>query len=604
MAVNEPTIATILRTLADQYTGPVQERLIYEQVLQQRPSNAKNPFATIRERLRWDGLALGWIRLKRGELIPLRVVLQDLRFRCIPASAEVAAGYVSQTHLFPFVGMHTESFQFEDENGIPLAIQYHTMSTAYHPILDLGSWYRLNEFTARDSILCTIVKTKPLTIRIVREPTHRFEDQRVVPQDHELIDAILKEMSLIQRPLVPCDELVLSIFARSTWRTSYPGTPWQHLVNRHPSLELIDSVFLTTTLNDHLLRSPEHMRSEEDALRTEIFTLQDEIANSRAHDVATGIWSGQIERASLGHDRYQEEEPWDDDLFGSLSDASDFDELLDDAWEGPWHDDLIPEDALIGAEALTSEAYDLDEASRRLLAALPPEAAEQLQTARPEEAELIIAAHLNLLLVREPSLFVPLVTSPEAVNYDGVKSPDGETILDILTYTASETDEAWELWDDEEEEHAHSIYSRSSELMALFYVHLVETGKSITTARTRAHGLWIYADFLASYYQRSLAEGDYATLDECLFFFYPRKLISRSPRQLRELSTSLKQFYSFLKQQGTLTDERFAEAIWRRRDQAARVLTLYQRLDRALPNFEQLYAQLFAPYISMPGAGR
>ena len=81
MTHNEPTIASILRHLSGEYDGPVEERRVLERVLEQRPSSAKNPFATIRERLRWDGLTLGWLRLSRSQLVPLRIALQGLRFR-------------------------------------------------------------------------------------------------------------------------------------------------------------------------------------------------------------------------------------------------------------------------------------------------------------------------------------------------------------------------------------------------------------------------------------------------------------------------------------------------------------------------------------------
>jgi hypothetical protein len=106
----------------------------------------------------------------------------------------------------------------------------------------------------------------------------------------------------------------------------------------------------------------------------------------------------------------------------------------------------------------------------------------------------------------------------------------------------------------------------------------------------------VYAEFLAYYYNRTLAEGDYATLDECLFFFYPRKVLNSTPRQVREICVSLKQFYAFLKEHGVIEDDRFAQALWRRRDQAARVVELYEQISHDLPNFERLFMRLFAPY--------
>jgi site-specific recombinase XerD len=131
--------------------------------------------------------------------------------------------------------------------------------------------------------------------------------------------------------------------------------------------------------------------------------------------------------------------------------------------------------------------------------------------------------------------------------------------------------------------------------MERFYEHVRAQGKSEATASSRTGDLWVYAEFLASYYGRSLSDGDYATLDECLFFFYPRKVLNSSPRAAREMCTSLKQFYLFLSGAG-LADDGFAQAIWRRRDQAARVVELYEHIDSDSPQFERLFAHLFAPY--------
>ena len=84
MAQSEPTISSVLLELAEQYDGVVAEREILDRVLAVRPSRAKDPYASIRNKLRWEGVDNGWVRLGGGELIPLRVALKGLRFRVIP----------------------------------------------------------------------------------------------------------------------------------------------------------------------------------------------------------------------------------------------------------------------------------------------------------------------------------------------------------------------------------------------------------------------------------------------------------------------------------------------------------------------------------------
>ncbi|NJM07162.1 hypothetical protein HC891_14730 [Candidatus Gracilibacteria bacterium] len=69
-----------------------------------------------------------------------------------------------------------------------------------------------------------------------------------------------------------------------------------------------------------------------------------------------------------------------------------------------------------------------------------------------------------------------------------------------------------------------------------------------------------------------------------------------SPRQVRDICVAIKQFYSYLRQHGDIADDHFAIAQWRRRDQAARVVELYERISSESPNFELLFTRLFEPY--------
>ncbi|MCG8349869.1 MAG: hypothetical protein MI924_19050, partial [Chloroflexales bacterium] len=271
-------------------------------------------------------------------------------------------------------------------------------------------------------------------------------------------------------------------------------------------------------------------------------------------------------------------------------------------WEdSDWEDDLFEADPDLNLDDMLTYDLNLKTASQRLFAALPPEAAERLQHARPEEAEVIIAAHLNDLLVREPSLFAKIDLSEPTI--EPCKDSDtlfNETFFEhLLTGDLTNWDDEWDDEDDDSDlilDTTSNTYTYSSELMSQFYNYLLETGRSANTARARSRNLWVYADFLASYYGRTLAEGDYATLDECLFFFYPRRMLKGSARQIREICTSLKQFYSFLVERGDINDDRFAHALWRRRDQAVQVFELYNRLSSDSANFEKLSSRLFAPY--------
>ena len=56
MEQSEPTISSILLELAAEYNGIVSEREVFERVLARRPSQAKDPYASIRNKLRYDAI--------------------------------------------------------------------------------------------------------------------------------------------------------------------------------------------------------------------------------------------------------------------------------------------------------------------------------------------------------------------------------------------------------------------------------------------------------------------------------------------------------------------------------------------------------------------
>lgn len=601
MSTHEPTIANILRRLATEHDGPVAERRVLEQVLERRPSNAKNPFATIRERLRWDGLTLGWLRLNRHELVPLRVALQGLRFRCVPRATDVERGLLPLAHLQPFVGLRGVMVQLSDADGASIAyLDLDADSIFQLPdnfnarSCDLSDWYARTGFVAGDSILVTTLVAEPLTLQLVREPAAEFKRSAVAAQDAELLTAIVERVRRSQLTLIPSDEVVLPIFAAAAWRAAYPGTPWQQLVTQDGRLQLIDDIFLTSQIHPALrffnddevfssVARPERDQIAASAnLLAEIDALQRDMRRTREDDADQGLWDGRLLRASAAYGVVE----------GGQQGFSDLDGFDNDVWSDDWD----PEGPFEIDERLAEDPAALYEARRRLLAALPPGVADQLNDARPEEAELIIASHLNYLLVHEPALFpridVPVEGAGDFAQDPDVDADDDEGWQDAWDENddlVSELEEAF--WDDDD-----SVSTRSGELISQFSDYLAEMGKSVATARIRVRDLHIVADFLASFYGRTLAEGDYATLDECLFYFYPRRVMTSTPRQARSICTAVKQFYRFLLDRGVISDDRFATALWRRRDQAARVVELYDQISSESPNFELLITRLFKPY--------
>jgi hypothetical protein len=650
MAQHEPTISSILRELAEQYSGVVAEREILDRVLARRPSQAKDPYASIREKLRFEAVTVGWVRLGGGQLVPLRVVLEGLRFRAVPGEEEVDGDVLLRVRLAPFVPLYRRDLRLEDASGRSIPLREVALSLgdglfglANAPALGLGEWFRRAGFRLGDSILVTIARVAPLTLRFEREPAGAFRLDDVIQQDRELLDSLIEYTARGRGDAVSSEESVLPVYARAQWRTSYPGRPWRELVAADPRLRLVDGQYIAATGfrrgADLLGRHSEEEAADADLLGA-ITHLQDEMLTSRRAAAARELWNGVARRASTArvipgtqsgtstvvylepvnaledHSAHIEErlarggydeEGWSE----AFADAPDYDpdsvfgdSLDDDEYEEDDLEDdpLFEIDEIDDLRAFMEQNPALAEAAQKLMAALTPDEVDRLQRAdSPEEVQNILAFRFHQMLPQDPSLFATLVPYTP----DDEETDAGLGIVGDALFTDEDDDEEWDdsleigSWVEDgreaEPSPAESALERSSEMMERFYQHLLASGKTEGTAANRTGDLWVYADFLANYYNRTLAEGDYTTLDECLFFFYPRKILNSTPRAAREMCTSIKQFYAFLREEKS-ADDAFAREMWRRREQAASVVELYQRIDGESPQFERLFARLFAPY--------
>ena len=640
----EPTISSILLKLSDEYDGIVAERDVFARVLERRPSRAKDPFASIRNILRYDSFETGWVRLGGGKLMPRHSVLRGLRFRVVPAPDEIAADLLARAKIEPFVLLRMPNPRLLDERGralnstpqrLPGAQPGFSFSSVDAQTLD--GWYRRTRFQPGDSILVTVTATDPITLQLEREPAAQFRAAEVAGQERELIDAIAEQITRNRSTLLPADMIVLPIIAQAAWRTAYPGRPWQQLVEADRRLRLLDDMYIS----DRSFRRPldlltqdendDGWAEEDKELLEDITALQAELRASRREAAERGLWDGMAPRASTGQIVFdvragtsQLIQPAAVNMLLDHTEAiearverGDFaDADWEDESDGGFSPDFDAPDEMFGIEDIEdmqqfmNDNPALVEATQKLMASLSTAEMAALNNAEtPDQVQFILTRHLNKLLGREPELFAELtpelVATPnghdltydpdlsesEAQNYE----QDGMLSIEV-TGEWEEDDGPGGEWGEDDEEDESEAAARSNELMDQFYQALIAQGKSESTAASRTGDLWLYADFLANYYDRSLSDGDYATLDECMFFFYPRKVLNNSPRAAREMCTSFKQFYAFLRGEGIVSDDGFAQAIWRRRDQVARVIDLYDQLDGDSPQFERLFAHLFAPY--------
>lgn len=639
MVQKEPTIGDVLQELSSQYEGIVADRVVYDRVLERRPSRAKDPYASIRNQLRFNAPRVGWVWLGDNELMPLHAVLRGLRFRLIPTDEERAGQAMLRSSLRPFVPYGQGDIRIEDAHGHALPVAERGLTYTDGPFgaftlaaVQPGDWFQQTSFRAGDSILVTITDVAPLTLRFEHEPASHFSADDVIAQERALLDELAARVQRAGRDMVSAEDGVLVIYARAPWRTEYPGRPWQHLVAADRRLRLLDEGLIV----DHAFRSPldmifgddrdeQYWEANDAELLEAITALQAELLASRRDAVERGVWDGMAPRVSTARTIFNMQDGTTETIyFGAVDAAQDYSAVIeahvargdyaDMAWDDD-EDDLDDWDAfdldddvfdeiedIEDLEAFLAENPEFVDAARQIVELLSSEEIEQMRAAENPDAALpILTEHITDMLRHHPELLDTRVRATDAQDHHGHRnghsaphngtSETHDMMLD--TWLTAEDEDVLE---DEDEVDVESALERSNELMERFYQHQREQGKSEATAAHRTRDLWVYADFLANYYGRSLEAGDYATLDECLFFYYPRKVLNSSARSVRDLCTSVKQFYGFLKARDQLADDGFAVAIWQRRQQAARVLELYDRLDSDSPQFGRLFAHLFAPY--------
>lgn len=655
MSRKEPTIATILYTLSDEIAQPISERDLFHAVLTRRPSKAKQPFASIREQLRSDAARLGWVLLGDGQVMPLRVALNGLRFR-VPLPADtVEQEAVAMAAFRPFItaSIAPETVQFVDAAHQPIPTRIGSMpqgeglfGDVTAPAFLLDGWLASHHARPGDSLLVTVIETAPLTLMLEHEPASAFAAPAVAAQDAALRDALVRRVAASTAPLT-LEDAILPIFAVAPWRTAYPGQPWQQVIASEPRLRVLaDDAFVLSSYRHPASRLLEYVNSDDDAMLAAIAMLQRDLRQSRRAAAERGLWNGVAPRISTSRIVFDVHQGIAETIYPGEIDAlddhtADIEERLAHGMYANAHwneDDVYLEDgpdldtsdmdleSIDDMDEFMSQHPDLTDATRRLMHSLSEEEIRRLhQAENDEDIQDVLTQHLANLLRTDPSLFVPLDMDMIG-QYDETQSaaprgyPDPHLhdvpFSDLFSdrslerqgqvYDSSETDYSFELYEDDEQDdededddeqlQVELAFEQSTVLMNRFYHDQIDRGKSEGTVANRTRDLWIYADFLANYYGRSLEMGDYATLDECLFFYFPRKVTNSSPRWAREICTSLKQFYTWMKQQEVRRDDGFAVGIWQRRDQVARVVELYQQIDADSEQYNRLFAHLFAPY--------
>lgn len=617
------TIALALQILATEIDKPMRITQLCD-VINERWS-IRFSAGFVRSRLKNDYARLGWLRINQSQYLPLRVALEGVQFRCWPGQQHIESGSIPLILLYPFVSRVEGSITwiYDEEKKTLAVISLQDDVDSYH-VVKLQKWFQKQHFAPGDSIIVKI-HYRQIGVRLeqhlyfIHERAADFRAQAVIDQERELVEAAVEQYRKLGRNQpTPSDQIVLSAIAGKLWRTSYPGRPWQYLLHADGRLALISDGLLVqstglqissdgplhqpATMNSDIATRQSHLpidpkpatpsstsasrkvpalspADQRAKILAEITALQQEIQHSREQDRQAGIWDGILTSRSREAGLKEEE----DDLMEEL------DDLVNDIFF-EWQDSMLRE---------------ADRISARLNEVLPLEVKRRLAQAEPEEVEGILSNQLPYLFQKAPDLFpridLPTSSLPKSVD----TSFNQQQNLEEMGFEISDDwdDDFWDaefdeddIEDETEDDKYFQLIDQSLILINLYIDYLQETGKKLSTARNYARPPRFYADFLASFYDRSLDQGDYATLDEFLFYYYPYHYAYNSGSEVREICIALRRFYAFLKERGLIESDQFAEAMWQRRFQAAKLANLYKQLAGKYADQTELLEQLFAPY--------
>lgn len=230
-----------------QLDGPISRDEFIARVLVIRPSNARNPAASIRNHLRWQEEGRTIVYLDPKTIVPLRIVMRGVRFRIPLSREEVKQGFLLVDPAFRYFlrrEIPYEQMDLLDEAGRSLPTRVITLKRKVQglfgpseyeiPALDLGDWFRAHKVRRDDSILVTVEDWQAGRFRLEHEPARqrRKHRQEIERKNRELTDLIYNLLENARYERVYADQTVPTAYARMSDPRGYPGDHWIHVVKQ------------------------------------------------------------------------------------------------------------------------------------------------------------------------------------------------------------------------------------------------------------------------------------------------------------------------------------------------------------------------------------
>jgi hypothetical protein len=279
---------TIEQVLA-QVHGPIPVDELATRVLSIYPSSAKNPLTSLRSTLRLEHPGKTLVFLDRQTIVPLRVVMQGVRFRIPVTRQEATRGVLCIEPAFDRFrrqGIPPQDMQLLDAGGRPLAVRLVTLKqrltgalgsfTEELPAFALGDWYRTHRIRRNDSVLVTIEDWECGRFRLEHEPAKRRRQQDIERQNQELAHLLFDMLEAARNEQIYVHQAIPTAYARLSAPRGYPGDHWTEVIANDARMQWdgfaihysdvrspLDEIWRFDEREDHL--RPEEPYSQEQA---------------------------------------------------------------------------------------------------------------------------------------------------------------------------------------------------------------------------------------------------------------------------------------------------------------------------------------------------
>ncbi len=638
MPRTKPSIATLLKELARTTSEALSLDSIVTYVQSRRGPSRTNLHRRIQTMFNTQAIQLGWMAASPHVYVPVRHAVRGMCFRVIPDAVAIANDYFRAEWLYPFV---------DASAPIRLANDKRTLPIVGRGLVGAVGWYAQHRVRVGDHIIVQIDHHRPNTIHLLCDyaDTHHLED--ALGADN----AITQELQHQYRN--GADEhavvhAIVQLYVSAPWRNAYPGQPWQHLrdaVQRqhargetlshglgHEIVQLQHALRLRRTRDSErglwngiaprfsAVRIGFDSQDHElhDRLSIAPIDTREDYSERINHGLEHGLYDVRVGDDETDTFADDDEDDRDDaflfdDHTSALNEDEDYtdalrssydDEQRDDEHDPHAYDDLsdaIDDDTFVLLFANRHPA--LTEWSTMLLKSMQPhERRQMIRAETDDDYNAILSKALQRLIPHVPQFMSTLRHTNDESLTDATQGGQTYAAFDVAERIASQTvtsiDAPLHEDDDVFATGGEAIFAvesalrESDQLIARYVKSMQSANLSDRTIRRKRQFLRGFAQFLARYYTYTLDYATYATLDEYIFFYYPRHTAAVSPRNIRDMITALRDFYRYCE----LPVAQSAQAMYDCRQQAESVMRLLLRTHQYPHEMTRMVVHLFAPY--------